>query len=150
MSFLLSYTDPDVRETTNQSTNSAYSERSCYRPCTLEYNLEPEIDPSLCVASLGDMSGLVEEDGPAEAIPDKECKQTYKNVTASVSEFDSEIASVDSEVNDDQCTPFLGKDPQLASTVSSKGWINNLHFVWPWRTLVLPFAMLPIIIHYFT
>ncbi|KAI9553066.1 hypothetical protein GHT06_020957 [Daphnia sinensis] len=139
--------DPDVRETTNQSTNSAYSERPCYRPCTLEYNLEPDIDPSLCVASLGDISGLMEEDGTAEA--NKECQQTYKNVTASVSEFDVDMLDVDSEVNNDQCTPLLGKDPLLTSRLSSRGWTNNLHLVWPWRTLVLPFAMLPII-HFFT
>uniref|UniRef100_A0A0P6CLY5 Transmembrane protein FAM155B n=1 Tax=Daphnia magna TaxID=35525 RepID=A0A0P6CLY5_9CRUS len=139
--------DPDVRETTNQSTNSAYSERPCYRPCTLEYNLEPDIDPSLCVASLGDISGLMEEDGTVEA--DKECQQTYTNVTASISEFDVDMLDVDSEVNNDQCTPLLGKDPLSTSRLSSRGWTNNLHFVWPWRTIVLPFAMLPII-HFFT
>lgn len=145
--FRLTYADPDVRETTNQSTNSAYSERPCYRPCTLEYNLEPDIDPSLCVASLGDISGLMEEDGTVEA--DKECQQTYTNVTASISEFDVDMLDVDSEVNNDQCTPLLGKDPLSTSRLSSRGWTNNLHFVWPWRTIVLPFAMLPII-HFFT
>lgn len=147
-------TDPDVRETTNQSINSAYSERSCYRPCTLDYNLEPDIDPSLCVASLGDISGLVEEEGTSDATADGgDCQQAYKNETAS--DADSELVDDDSDASDgayaDQCQSILNKDPPLTNQrVSSGAWTSHLHFGWRWRTLVLPVALLSTVIQYFT
>ena len=68
--------DPDVRETTNQSLNSAYSDHRCYRPCTLNYNLEPDVDPSQCIASLGDISDNLQPD----QIDDDECQ--YRNETS--------------------------------------------------------------------
>jgi hypothetical protein len=102
------------------------------------------------VASLGDISGFVEED--ADVTTDREdCQQTYKNDTASVGGIvaDSELLG-DLDVSDDQCTPFSDKDPPLTGRLSSSGWTNHLHFGWQWRTLVLPFAILPSVIQYFT
>ena len=102
------------------------------------------------MASLGDISGFVEEDA-TDVIADREdCQQTHKNETASVSGFveNSQLLD-DSEVSDDQCTPFVDKDQPLTSRLSSSGQTNHLHFGWRWRTLVLPFAMLPSVIQFF-
>ena len=141
------WVDPDVRETTNQSINSAYSERSCYRPCTLDYSLEPDIDPSLCVASLGDAAsvGLVSEEEEEEEEGEDGLGDCVKNNETDEEETSEDAAS--SATTADQCQSILNpKDPSVLTNsnnnqVSSGAWTSHLHQWWPWRTLVLPLAL---------
>ena len=113
--------DPVVRETSNQSINSAYSDRSCYRPCTLNYNLEPDVDPSQCTASLGDISSLEE---------DENCQS--KNQTPTVSDAAADVQTSQCRQNSNYQT----------SQVFSSAWTSHLCFGWRWRTLVLPYVIL--------
>lgn len=147
--------DPDVRETINQSTNSAYSDRSCYRPCTLDYSLEPDIDPSLCVASLGDISGLVEEEGTTDptAVNGGDCQQIYTNGTTDSFEIGGEVTGDDSDASDvtytDQCQSIVNKISPLSNKVSSTLRTSHLHFGWCFLSLVLPFTLLLSVTHCF-
>jgi len=118
--------DPDVLETTNQSLNSAYSDHRCYRPCTLNYNLEPGVDPSQCIASLGDISGDQEQD----QIDDDECQ--YPNETSSQSGV--------------RCRS--NSNYQSKNQVSSCARTPHLCFGWRWRTLVLPYVIVLTILRY--
>ncbi len=109
------------------------------------------------MASLGDISGLVEEEGTTDATADGgDCQQTHKNQTTSAVESigDGELVDDDSDASDgayaDQCQSILSKDPPLTNRVSSGAWTSHLHFGWRWRTLVLPFALLSTVTQYFT
>ena len=110
------------------------------------------------MASLGDMSGLVEEDGPTDATTDgADCQPSYANGTASDADSLGYGESPDGEDSDasdgayvvDQCQSILSKEPALNNRVSSGAWTSHLHFGWRWRTLVLPFALLPSVFQYF-
>lgn len=138
--------DPDVRETTNQSVNSAYSERSCYRPCTLDYSLEPDIDPSLCVASLGDISGIVDEDGTTDPTVDGgDCQQIYTNGTVDSFGVGGDVTSDDSDASDvtytDQCQSVINRNPTLSNKVSSTMGTSHLDYGWGFLSLVLPLTL---------
>lgn len=105
------------------------------------------------MASLGDISDLVEEEEAVETSGDAGCQPPYKNESAYSSESagdreltdDSSDASYGAYV--DQCQSNSNKDPP--SRVSSGVRTSRLHFGWRWRTLVLPFALFSAIIQYF-
>lgn len=83
----------------NQSINSAYSERSCYRPCTLDYSLEPDVDPSLCVSSLGDLPNYGEYGGSSDSTGDftnsGDCQRSGLNETECITDFTADDNATD-------------------------------------------------------
>ena len=143
------FADPDVRETINQSTNSAYGDPICYRPCTLNYSLEPDVDPSQCVASLGDTSAeggdgsslsanlLVNSDSAATA---DSCQNQTPNETSN-SDSDGSDGDVQCQrprpETDQSSNADTGSSQMLPSCARTCHWL----FGWRWRTTVLPYFL---------
>lgn len=149
--------DPDVRETTNQSINAAYNDRSCYRPCTLDYSLEPDIDPSVCVASLTLAAGDNEEDDDRTIISDTSSTSLEGARLGDCTYYKNGTARDDEDMNQSQfCQPesdSLDQDDQRRITpmpTNSACWTcHHLCFGWRWRTSVLPYSLLFILWFFF-
>lgn len=96
------------------------------------------------MASLGDISGLVEEDGTTTATDGGSCQHSNETASNSDSLGIRELTEDDSDaVNDstyaDQCQSILSKDVSLNSQVSNNALTSHLHFGWRWRTFLLSF-----------
>lgn len=134
--------DPDVRETTNQSLNSAYSERSCYRPCTLDFSLEPDVDPSLCVATLGDISAYTDEETNTSDQTvglSENCQQLYANRT------DGGMYDND-DVDGEYGVELMSQCKSLPTAPADSAFSNSaLKLLYYW-TKVLPLTLLLVLL----
>ena len=124
--------------------NSAYSDKSCYRPCTLDYSLEPDVDPSVCVSSLyGDNSNPQEDETDTRMdtseVESVDCLHLNKNVTRlRTDDDDSEIDNLGTV----QCQSFNLKEQLVTRKRVTNGVRTQYFFDWRWRTSVLPYILL--------
>lgn len=144
--------------------NAAYNDRSCYRPCTLDYSLEPDVDPSVCVASLTMTDGseadaavneetLTVKSSDSISEETRNCQQQgagfidgLKNETNEDGEEEEDTE--DSQQSQQQCPPdFTDQDGNgevnQQRVLTSSAWVSHhLCFGWRWRTSVLPYSLL--------
>jgi hypothetical protein len=125
--------------------NSAYSDKSCYRPCTLDYSLEPDVDPSVCVSSLyGDNSNPQEDETDTRMdtteVESADCLHLNQNVTRlrTNDDDDSEIDHLGSV----QCQHFNSKEQPVTRKRVTNGVRTQYIFDWRCRTSVLPYILL--------
>ena len=147
-----------MRETINQSMNSAYSDKSCYRPCTLDYELEPDVDPSVCVSSLYGGSPIQkEEEDEAESrvldsmeVESVDCRhQMNRNTTRLTADNDDGSEIIDNVVLD-QCQPFNLKEQLVMRSRVTNGCVSSHFYLnWRWRTSVLPYTLLLLFFFHF-
>ena len=120
--------------------NSAYSDKSCYRPCTLDYSLEPDVDPSVCVSSLyGDNSSPQEDGTDTTEVESVDCLHLSKNVTRlRTNDDDSEIDNLGTV----QCQSFNLKEQLVTRNRVTNGVRTQYFFDWRCRASVLPYILL--------